>query len=567
MFDFVLHSTFAEVAALLVLASVAGFAGLALRQPLVVSFIAVGVVAGPSMLGIVQSSEMVELLSKLGISVLLFLVGLQLDLKLIRQVGPVALAAGLGQIAFTAALGFVAGLGLGLDIVTAAFVGAALTFSSTIIVVKLLADRRELDSLHGRIALGCLIVQDLVVVVCMIGLAAAEVGDDGGDLGDRLLQVGAAGALLLAVTGLFVRYVADWLTHRLVRSPELVVCFALGWATLLGALAEQGGLSMELGGLLAGVSLASTAYREAIAARLTGLRDFMLLFFFIALGSRLDIGAIGDLLGEAAALSAFVLVGKPLVVLAIMVAMGYRARTGFLTGITMGQISEFSLILMAMGLALGNVDDAALGLVTAVCFVTIALSTYMILWSHRLAALAAPLLRLLERKAASREPDGEAGTEAGKDGWQVVLFGLGRYGAPIARALHQAGLRVLAIDFDPQAVTRFRDLGLDARYGNADDHAFLDSLPLDGVAWVVSAVHSPYDEVSGYDQRLALVGALRRRGYEGKVALTAHDPRDAVRLRQAGADLVLMPFVDASKRAAELLAEALTQQAEPAPGG
>ncbi|MGE0253694.1 MAG: cation:proton antiporter [Alphaproteobacteria bacterium] len=560
MLDFVLHSTFAEVAALLVLASAVGFAGLALRQPLVVSFIAAGVLAGPSVLGIVHSSEMVALLSELGIAVLLFLVGLQLDLKLIRQVGPVALVAGLGQIAFTAILGFLLGVWLGLETVGAAYIAVALTFSSTIIVVKLLSDRRELDALHGRIALGCLIVQDLVVVVCMIALAAAEVGE-GGALGASILEVLAVGVALLAATGLFMRYVANWLTHRLVRSPELIICFALGWATLLGALAEQGGLSMELGGLLAGVSLASTPYREAIAARLGSLRDFMLLFFFIALGSRLDVGVIGDLVGEAIALSAFVLLGKPLLILAIMVAMGYRACTGFLTGITMGQISEFSLILMAMGLAVGDVDEAALGLVTAVSFVTIALSSYMILWSHRIGEFCAPLLRHLERRTTPREPDGEA-AEGSKGGWQLVLFGLGRYGAPIARALQQAEVRVLAIDFDPQAVARFRDLGIDARYGNADDHAFLDALPLDGVAWVVSAVHSPYDDVSGYDHRLALVGALRRRGYAGKVALTAHDPRDAVRLRQAGADLVLMPFVDASKRAAELLVEALNPQAE-----
>ncbi|MBM3560642.1 MAG: hypothetical protein FJX53_12360 [Alphaproteobacteria bacterium] len=256
----------------------------------------------------------------------------------------------------------------------------------------------------------------------------------------------------------------------------------------------------------------------------------------------------------------FVLIGNPLIVLAIMGYMGYRRRTGFLAGLTVAQISEFSLIFVAMGLARSDIADNALALTALVGFVTIALSTYMTLWSHRLYDWCAPLLGLFESRVAYREPDGEGvvdGRPLDYGGWQVVLFGLGRYGAPIVRALHQAGVRALAIDFDPQVVALFRDLGIETFYGNTDDHDFLDALPLGNVAWVVSAVHSPYDDLSGYDHRLALVGALRRRGYGGKVALTAHDPRDAVRLRQAGADLVLMPFVDASKRAAELLAEAL----------
>lgn len=177
--SFIHAAPFYELTALVVLAAVIGFCGVLLRQPMIVSFIAVGVVAGPSALNIVQSHEHIDLLAELGIAVLLFLVGLKLDLKLIRTLGPVALATGLGQVAFTSAIGYLLGMALGLDTVTSLYVAVALTFSSTIIIVKLLSDKREVDSLHGRIAVGFLIVQDLVVVLAMMVLSALGIGAQG----------------------------------------------------------------------------------------------------------------------------------------------------------------------------------------------------------------------------------------------------------------------------------------------------------------------------------------------------------------------------------------------------
>ena len=171
-----MQSPFMEIAALLVLAAAIGFVGILLRQPLIVSFIAVGLIAGPSVLDIVHSEDKIGLLSELGIAVLLFLVGIKLDVKLIRSLGPVSLLTGLGQVAFTSVFGYAIGLALGLGPVTSLYVAVALTFSSTIIIVKLLSDKREIDSLHGQIALGFLIVQDVVVVLAMIVLSAIGIG-------------------------------------------------------------------------------------------------------------------------------------------------------------------------------------------------------------------------------------------------------------------------------------------------------------------------------------------------------------------------------------------------------
>ena len=515
------------------------------------SFIAVGILAGPSVFGLARSDEHINLFAELGIAVLLFHVGLKLDIKLVRMLGPVALIAGLGQVTFTFVIGFGIGLALGLDTTTNIYVAVALTFSSTIIIVKLLSDKREIDSLHGRIALGVLIIQDLIVVLAMIVLSAIGVGTKGGTLPGEVSMIFGSALLLLIAVGFFIRYVAEPLVERLARAPELLACFAIGWAALLAAAGDILGFSMELGGLLSGVSLASTRLREAIAARLAPLRDFLLLFFFIALGAHLDLSLVGKQVPAAVIFSLFVLIGKPLVVLAIMGAMGYRKRTGFLAGVTLAQISEFSLIFMAMGVSLGHVGADSLALLTLVGLITISLSTYMITYSHWLYALLEPLLGPFERKGTPRET--EAPEMRTTDRYDVLLFGLGRFGGAIGQRLKARGLRVLGIDFNPAAVRRWREEGFEALYGDATDPEFIASLPLSGVGWAVSAVPEHETGVMQNHSRAALIHTLRGHGFQGKIAVTSHREDDWERLRSAGADLILQPFQDAADQASDLL--------------
>lgn len=543
---------FYEIAALLVLAASVGFIGLMLRQPLIVSFIAVGILAGPSFLDIARSDEQIDLLAELGIAVLLFLVGLKLDFNLVRTLGPVALVTGLGQVVFTTVFGFLIALALGLDALTAFYVAIALTFSSTIIIVKLLSDKREIDALHGRIALGFLIVQDVVVVIAMIALSAIGVSNAAGESGaltDVLAVLGYGLAMLGAVV-VFIRYVANPLVEQLSRAPELLVSFAIGWAALLAAVGHYLGFGKELGGLLAGVSLASTPFREAIAARLASLRDFLLLFFFIALGASLDLTVLGASVGPAIVLSLFVLIGNPLIVLIIMSAMGYRKRTGLLAGLTVAQISEFSLIFMAMGVAIGHVADDALGLVTLVGLITIAASTYMITYSHELYDRLEPFLGIFERKRTKTDLD--AGTKHVQR-HDVILFGLGRYGLAIARALEKDGKTVLGVDFSPEAVRFAKACGLEAVFGDASDPEFLSHLSVESADWLVLAVPEHATGLTHYDPRRTLLRTARDLGYKGRVAVAAHHDQDNEALQALRADLVLMPYRDAASAAASMI--------------
>jgi Kef-type K+ transport system membrane component KefB len=547
---------FAQVAILVMLAALVGMIGLALRQPLIVSFIAVGILAGPGGLGLVEAAEPIELLAELGIAVLLFLVGLKLDLGLVRSLGPVALTTGLGQVLFTSVIGFAIGLALGLSPLVSLYVAVALTFSSTIIIVKLLTDKREVDSLHGRIALGFLIVQDIVVVLAMIVLSAVGIGAANGAPVLQVLMVLGGSILLVGGIGLFIRYVSEPLLRRLAGSPELLVAFAIGWAATLAASADVLGLSKELGGLLAGVSLASTPYREAIASRLSSVRDFLLLFFFVALGARLEIGLLGEQIGPAIVLSLFVLIGNPLIVLVIMGAMGYRKRTGFLAGLTVAQISEFSLIFMAMGLALGHVDAAAVALVTIIGLITIGLSTYMITYSQYLYPPLEPFLGIFERRVPHREEeDGQA--QPGLPRYDVLLLGLGRYGTAIAQRLAQNNLRVLGVDFDPEALRTCRARGVDAVYGDIFDPDLPRQLPVGGAKWAICSVPAHDTGLTHQDPRIVVLQALRTHDFRGRIAVTSHWTHETQDLERAGADLVLLPFSDAAERAAALVVESV----------
>lgn len=550
---------FAEVALLLAMAAFVGLIGIVLRQPLIVSFIAVGLLAGPSALDVVHSDAQIDLLAELGIAVLLFLVGIKLDVKLIRSLGAVSLLTGLGQVAFTSAFGYLIGLALGLDHITSLYVAVALTFSSTIIIVKLLSDKREIDALHGQIALGFLIVQDLVVVLAMIVLAAIGIGDaSDSQAGGSAVTVLISGLAMVALVVVFVRFIATPLTARLAFAPELLVIFAIAQATMFAALGEYVGLGKEVGGLLAGISLASTPYRETISARLAPLRDFLLLFFFIALGATLDLSLLGANVPAAIVLSLFVLIGNPLIVMVIMGAMGYRKRTGFLAGLTVAQISEFSLIFVAMGISLGHLQDSALGLVTMVGLVTIAASTYMITWSHQLYKVCEPWLGVFERKGTPREAS-EAGAHPDLSG-QIILFGIGRFGTAIGLRLKDRGVKVLGLDFNPLAVRRWRELGLEAQFGDATDAEFVRDLPLHHAAWVVLTVPQQAIGLSHEDARGTLLQLLRTAGFGGKIAVTSHAPHETAALLASGADMVLEPFQDAADQAVYLLCGGLASR-------
>ena len=531
-----------ELAAILVITALLGFIVVRLKQPLLLGFIIAGILVGSSGLNWVRSAGQVHILAEIGLTMLLFVVGLRLDLHLIRSVGPVAAIVGLTQVVLTAAGGYGIAYLLGAGALPALYIAVALAFSSTIIVVKLLSDKREIDALHGRIALGILIVQDLLIVLAMIALSTLPTGGTTGSALTILTVIGKGLALLLGV-GLASFFVLPKLLDRLAQSIELLMIFAISWALALATLSGALGFSKEVGAFIAGVALASTQYRDALGARLVSLRDFLLLFFFLELGAKLNLGALGSAALLTIPLSIFVLIGKPVVILGLMGLLGYRKRTSFLTAVSLAQISEFSFILAAMGASVGHIGQGTVGLITLTGLITIGLSTFAITNTQPLYERLSPYLRLFERRSNGKK---EPGSNVALNHHDVLIFGLGRYGSIIAQELRARGRNVLGVDFDPQAVKAWNERNLPAIYGDAEDHEYLLSLPLATTRWVVSSVRD-------ISVTRVLASGLQQAGYSGNVAFTAIDQSEAASLTELGADLVFMPFEDAAVQAVDLV--------------
>ncbi len=539
------YSLFHEVVILLTAAVAAAVIAVRLRQPLIIAFIVVGIFLGPVGLNVIQSSEQIRVLAEMGLALLLFVVGLKLDPGLIRNMGPVSLITGLGQIGFTGLVGFGISLLLDMPLLTAMYVSAAIVFSSTIVIVKLLSDKRDTDSLYGRISLGFLIVEDIVVIFAMIALSAFADKSSVHPTVQILLIVAKGTGLLLGIWAVR-RVLFPRLLSAISSSTESLVLFGITWALLLAAVSEMMGFSKEVGAFAAGLSLASTLYRDLLSTKLSSLRDFLLFFFFLELGSHLELQSVGSQIGLAIVFSLLVLVCKPFIVMVILGRMGYRKRTGFLAGLTVAQVSEFSLILMAMGTTAGHITNDALALITLVLMITMGASVHLITNSQSLYMRASPYLHIFERKDLCREDQAKAIlSKSGSN--SVILIGLGRYGSKIAAELTSRGRTVMGVDFDPQAVTSWMADGGQAIFGDAEDPDFAHVLPLASTRWVVSSIRDA-------SLNAGIIKNLRHEGYAGYYACAVEDPDDQMHdALQQQSDLLLKPFEDSAVRAADLI--------------
>ncbi len=473
-----------DLAMILIAGVLFAFLSARIRMPSIVAYILAGLVLGP-LVGLVEHTESLDLISEAGIALLLFLVGLELSLERIRDVGPVALAAGIGQVVFTAVIGFGFAWALGFTVMESVFLATGLTFSSTVVVVKLLDQKKELNSLYGRIAVGIFLVQDLVVIVVLTFLAGLGQGSEFTWLSAaRGLGWSFGGMfLLLALMLLAARHILPRPWAWASRSPELLFIWSLCWCFLIVAAAHFLKLSVEIGSFLAGISLAQLPFSEDLRRRVHPLMNFFIAVFFVSLGIRMEFGPIGAHLGSAIALSLFVLIGNPFIFMVIIARMGYSERTAFKTSVTVAQISEFSFIFAAMGVATGLIGETILAITALVGIITIAISAYMILYSDGLYEVSRRwgLLRLF--RAGDTDPKGE--TPPRERSGHVIVVGMNALGRAIAHRLHEQGQATLAIDVDPE---KLAGLPCETMLGNVEYLSVLDEAGLDRARLLISAL-------------------------------------------------------------------------------
>ncbi|OQA02803.1 MAG: Inner membrane protein YbaL [bacterium ADurb.Bin400] len=389
-----------------------------LKQPLIIGHIATGLIVGPYLFNLVKANETIEIFSQIGIALLLFIIGLNLNPRVIKEVGKVSLITGVGQVLFTSAIGYMIGITLGFGPTASFYIAIALTFSSTIIILKLLSDKKDLGRLYGKIAVGFLLVQNIIATLILIALSTLS---QGGDLTQIMLATLLKGIVLVVLLTAFSIRILPKMGMIFAKSQEFLSLFSVGWGLGLAALFSLAGFSIEIGALVAGVTLATSTYTYEISSRMKPLRDFFIILFFIMIGSKMSPDNLQQLIVPAATFSAFILIGNPLIVMILMALLGYDKKTNFKAGLTVAQISEFSLILIVMGHRLGHLSDEIVSLVTIVGLLTIAVSTYLIIYSDKIYAALEPYLVVFERKNHKRE-------RRSREEHDIILFGFDNIG-------------------------------------------------------------------------------------------------------------------------------------------
>jgi len=365
---------FLQISIALIIVLLVSFLMRLLKQPLIIGYIISGILVGPLLFNLIPDTETLEIFSQFGIAFLLFIVGIHLNPKTIKEVGKISLITGLGQVMFTSIIGYLLLILLGFSVINSLYIAVALTFSSTIIIMKLLSDKDALDKLFGKISIGFLLVQDLVAIIILIIVSSLS---QGGDITNAIASTFLRGVIIFAILLPISYFVLPTLSCFFARSGEFLFVFAIAWGLGLSALFLYSGLSIEVGALIAGVLLSMSPYSYEISSKLKPLRDFFIISFFILLGAQM-------LWVPAIILSLFILIGNPLIVIVLMGLFKYSKNTGFMAGLTVAQISEFSLILITLGVKAGHLSNEILSFVTVIGLITIAGSTYMIMYSEKL---------------------------------------------------------------------------------------------------------------------------------------------------------------------------------------
>src|SRR3989344_3037655 len=478
---------FVDLSIILLLVIVFSTLAKILRQPLILGYILAGIAASPLFLDALPPPESLSIFSEMGVAVLLFIVGLNLNPQVIREVGMISSITAVGQVAFTSLAGYAIMLLFGFPHVTSLYVSVAFSFSSTIIVMKLLSDKGELDALHGRIAIGFLLVQDVLAILLMVIIPSLS----GVDMTVSFHLFALQGLGILLIIFFLGIHLLPRLMQHIANSQEYLMLFAISWCFTLASVFYFLGLSIEVG-----------------------------------------------------ALSLFVLLGNPLIVLLIMRLVGYSTRTGFLMGLAIAQISEFSIILIALGAQLGHVSQEIVSLVTVVGLITIAGSSYLILYSQQIYRALSPLLRIFDligpRTAREASPDREQ--------HDIILFGSNRIGLTLIESLRRTRKSFLVIDFNPDTIARLQKMGVPCRYGDAGNPEMLEDLNLAGVKMVLSTIPDR-------DINILLVRRIRAANRDAIILVVSNHLQDSLKVYEAGASYVVMPHFIAAHHTSAMIEE------------
>ena len=527
-----MESIFGELSLIIVVTAAVSMLMRLIKQPLILGYILAGLLVGPSALHLIHSTEIFETFSELGIALLLFIIGLGMNVAELKKLGkPVLLIAAASFFSMTL-LGFATSTLLGFGKMEAFIIGLALFFSSTIIIVKILSDKKEQNRLYGQIAIGVIVVDDVIATFALLFVIAAKGGQlDLGTIVEMLIK----GSLLIVLLALSSRLILPKVARYMATGQELLFLFAIAWGFGIATLFEMAGFSIEVGALFGGIALASSPYVQEIAARLKPLRDFFIVLFFITLGESLDLTNIGSSVFYALILSAIVIVAKPFVVTSVMGLLGYTKHVSFKAGINLSQVSEFSIILIVLAVSTGMMRPEASSIITLVAIITIATSTYLMHYDEVLFRHFDKIkFKLFEKDAIYRE-------RRAKNTYQMVLFGYHHGGHEFIKTFQDINKRYLVIDYDPEVIDLLDHQKIEYLYGDANDLELLQEAGIDKCKLVVSTI-------TDHESNLFLLKRIEEINPKAAVVMHADNIKQATDLYENGASYVMIPHHIGSER-------------------
>jgi len=542
LFEFITNfpsSLLFDIGLMIIIVTLVAIIARTFRQPLVPAYVITGILIGPLVLGLIKDSADIRALSEIGIAFLLFLVGLEIDIKKLKDIGPVAVLGGLLQVLITYLLAFYASIKLGFSQIDAIYLGLALAFSSTLIVIKVLSDREELDTLHGRIVLGILLLQDLVVIIALGFLDKIGTNISINAILQPILQV----LVLVFIAVLFNKLIFNWLFDFVARSKELLFLTAVSVAFTFALFAYSLGTSITIGAFFAGVALASLPYHIDIIGRVSPLKDFFSIIFFVSLGMQFVLINFLSLWKPILVLLTIILLAKPFIIFLITLLFGYDKRISFLSGISLAQISEFSLILIAAGYTMGHVSKEVLSLVIFLAIVTITLTSYLIDFENKIYLLLSKFLSLFERFQFNKLKLHYLERSHKKS---IILIGCHRMGGIFLDTIKRLDKNFLVIDNNPDIIKSLIKDKISCMYGDIMNEEILDNIDFSNVKFLISTSHEE-------EANLFLIKRVKKIKPRAKIFVTASHLPEAFRLYKAGADYVILPQILSGERIATLL--------------
>lgn len=518
-----------------------------IRQPLIIGYIISGIIAGHYFLNIITAGSGIELFSKLGIIILLFTIGLNLDPNTMQEVGRDSILGGLLQVLFTSLFGFLLSFYiLHFSLITSLFISLALSLSSTIIVLKILSDKGQIDKLHGKISVGILLLQDILSAVILVVLSIFK----------KDVNIPIAGGESMVIITFIVKVIILVLIYLLLRnfvlrrsvaifasSQETLLLFGLGTAFLMAYIFYGFGFSLEIGALFAGVALASSNFAKEISSRLKPIQDFFIALFFVFLGANLLVENPSHILIPVIIFTLFVIVVKLLVTFLILNLFGHRTRTSFYVAVSLTQVSEFSLIMLALVAGEGYIDQNVVSIITIVAMISISISAYMMVYVEDFYSHMRKLFKRLEiRKNNFKIIKDEA-----KD-LDAVIFGFDRIGHEFVDVFKKLDYKYLVIDINPTYIERAIESGATAIYGDAEDLGFLEENNILLSKMIISTIPN-------FKTNLYLVENYKKKNKDGIIIAIAQDEAKSKALYEAGANYVIMPYHLGAYHASKMLLE------------